>query len=300
MMNIYGFGNALIDVEFLITDEELKETGIPKGGMENISSEKKNHFLTRFKEKEISRTAGGSIANSLFAAASQGAEGAFSCSIGNDKDGREFLDSISDLEIFSNYSSKPTGVCIVFITPDGERTMASSLDANLDLSSECLSKDVLKNSDVLIFDTFSIETDSGFNTVKESIKIANINNIEVCYGVSDKSLISLSFDKISWIFSQDISYVYGNQEEINELRNVFNLKDEIIITTFGDKGASIGDLKVSAKHIAPINTNGAGDALIGVFMALKDQYNHKDALQIAVDYATEVCKINGPRIKNAT
>ena len=45
MMNIYGFGNALIDVEFLITDEELKETGIPKGGMKNISSEKKDHFL---------------------------------------------------------------------------------------------------------------------------------------------------------------------------------------------------------------------------------------------------------------
>ena len=70
MMNIYGFGNALIDVEFLITEEELKETGIPKGGMKSISSKKKNQFLTRFKEKEISRTSGGSIANSLCAAAS--------------------------------------------------------------------------------------------------------------------------------------------------------------------------------------------------------------------------------------
>ena len=101
MMNIYGFGNALIDVEFLITEEELKETGIPKGGMKNISSEKKDHFLSKFKEKEISRTSGGSIANSLIAAASQGAAGTFSCSIGNDKDGKEFLDSISNLEIFS-------------------------------------------------------------------------------------------------------------------------------------------------------------------------------------------------------
>jgi sugar/nucleoside kinase (ribokinase family) len=300
MMNIYGFGNALIDVEFLITDEELKETGIPKGGMENISSEKKDHFLTRFKEKEISRTAGGSIANSLCAAASQGAAGAFSCSIGNDKDGRDFLDSISDLEIFNKFSSKPTGVCIVFITPDGERTMASSLDANLDLSPECLSKDVLKSSDVLIFDTFSIETENGFNTVKESIEIANINNVDVCYGISDKSLISLNYEKISWIFSKKISYVYGNQDEIKELRNAITLKDEIVITTFGDEGASVDDLKVSAKSITPISTNGAGDALIGVFMALKGELDNKEALQRAVDYATEVCKITGPRIKNAT
>ena len=300
MMNIYGFGNALIDVEFLITDEELKETGIPKGGMKNISSEKKDHFLSRFKEKEISRTSGGSVANSLCAAVSQGAAGAFSCSIGNDKDGREFLDSISDLEIFNKFSSKPTGVCIVFITPDGERTMASSLDANLDLSPECLSKDVLKSSDVLIFDTFSIETENGFNTVKESIEIANINNVDVCYGISDKSLIALSYEKISWIFSKNISYVYGNQDEINELRNVITLKDEIVITTFGHEGASVDDLKVSAKSITPISTNGAGDALIGVFMALKGKLDDKEALQSAVDYATEVCKITGPRIKNAT
>ena len=300
MMNIYGFGNALIDVEFLITDEELKETGIPKGGMKNISSEKKDHFLSRFKEKEISRSSGGSIANSLCAAASQGAAGAFSCSIGNDKDGKEFLDSISDLEIFNKFSSKPTGVCIVFITPDGERTMASSLDANLDLSPECLSEDVLKSSDVLIFDTFSIETENGFNTVKESIEIANINNVDVCYGISDKSLIALSYEKISWIFSKNISYVYGNQDEINELRNAITLKDEIVITTFGHEGASVDDLKVSAKSITPISTNGAGDALIGVFMALKGKLDDKEALQRAVDYATEVCKITGPRIKNAT
>ena len=220
--------------------------------------------------------------------------------MGNDKYGKEFLDSSSDLKIFNKFSSKPTGVCIVFITPDGERTMASSLDANLDLSPECLSKDVLKSSDVLIFDTFSIETENGFNTVKESIEIANINNVDVCYGISDKSLIALSYEKISWIFSKNISYVYGNQDEINELRNAITLKDEIVITTFGHEGASVDDLKVSAKIITPISTNGAGDALIGVFMALKGKLDDKEALQRAVDYATEVCKITGPRIKNAT
>jgi sugar/nucleoside kinase (ribokinase family) len=302
MMNIYGFGNALIDVEFLITDEELKETGIPKGGMKNIPSEEKDHFLSKFSEKEISRTAGGSIANSLSAAASQGAKSSFSCSIGSDADGEDFLDSIKALEVFSTYSSRSTGVCIVFITPDGERTMASSLDANLDLSPKCLSINSLKNSDVLLLDTFSLGTDSGFNTVKESIKIANINNVEVCFGISDASLISLNFDKISWILSQNISYVYGNEDEVSELKNAFSVKDKKIITTLGAEGASISadNIKVSAKAISPVSTNGAGDALVGVFMALKEKNSHQDALQLAVDYATEICKISGPRIKNAT
>ena len=302
MMNIYGFGNALIDIEFFITDEDLLEIGIPKGGMKNISSEEKDHFLNQFREKEISRTAGGSIANSLSAAASQGAKSSFSCSIGSDTDGEDFLDSIKALEVFSTYSSRSTGVCIVFITPDGERTMASSLDANLDLSPKCLSINSLKNSDVLLLDTFSLGTDSGFNTVKESIKIANINNVEVCFGISDASLISLNFDKISWILSQNISYVYGNEDEVSELKNAFSVKDKKIITTLGAEGASISadNIKVSAKAISPVSTNGAGDALVGVFMALKEKNSHQDALQLAVDYATEICKISGPRIKNAT
>jgi len=302
MMNIYGFGNALIDVELLITEEDLLEAGIPKGGMKNISSEEKDHFLHTFREKEISRTAGGSIANSLTAAASQGAKSSFSCSVGADPDGEKFLDSIKDLEIFSVNSSRPTGVCIVFITPDGERTMASSLEANLDLSPKCLSISSLKNSDVLLLDTFSLGTESGFNTVKESIEIANANNVEVCYGISDASLISLNFDKISWILSQEISYIYGNEDEISELKNAFTLKDEKIITTLGAEGASISmdNIKVNAKAISPVSTNGAGDALVGVFMALKEKNSHQVALQIAVDYATEICKISGPRIKNAT
>jgi hypothetical protein len=35
-------------------------------------------------------------------------------------------------------------------------------------------------------------------------------------------------------------------------------------------------------------------------MALKGELDNKEALKRAVDYATEVCKITGPRIKNAT
>jgi sugar/nucleoside kinase (ribokinase family) len=100
--------------------------------------------------------------------------------------------------------------------------------------------------------------------------------------------------------SQNINYVYGNELEIKELTKSLPVRDLNILTTFGDKGASIGNIHVDAKPISPVNTNGAGDALIGVFLALKDKYNKKEALQRAADYATEICKINGPRMKNAT
>ena len=45
MSKIYGFGNALIDVEISITDEELTSLNINKGSMVHISSEQKNVWL---------------------------------------------------------------------------------------------------------------------------------------------------------------------------------------------------------------------------------------------------------------
>jgi len=300
MMKIYGLGNALIDIEFSISEQDLIGVGIPKGGMKNISSKEKEFLLKKFKDCEISRTPGGSIANSLSAAALYGATASFSCSIGKDKDGIEFLKSLKGLDIFTKYCEKPTGVCFILITPDGERTMASCLDANLALTPKCLDENKLIQSNIFIFDSFAIGTNNGFRTVKKSIQIANSNGVEICYGVADKSLIQLNLEKISWLMSQNIKYVYGNELEIKELTKSLPVRALNILTTFGDKGASIGNIHVDAKPISPVNTNGAGDAFIGVFLALKDKYNKKEALQRATDYATEICKINGPRMKNAT
>ena len=72
-------------------------------------------------------------------------------------------------------------------------------------------------------------------------------------------------------------FIRGDVDEIKELTKSLPVGDLNILTTFGDKGASIGNIHVDAKPISPVNTNGAGDALIGVFLALKNKYNKKES-----------------------
>ena len=59
-------------------------------------------------------------------------------------------------------------------------------------------------------------------------------------------------------------------------------------------------LRQAVLNITPkvevINTNGAGDALIGSFLAFKDHFDDKTALFKAVGYASKVCSVNGPRL----
>ena len=91
MPKIYGFGNALIDIEISVSEDELASLPINKGSMEHISSRQKLDWLHRFQTRIQSRQPGGSIANSLHAAASQGSSCTFSCSMGEDLEKDLFL-----------------------------------------------------------------------------------------------------------------------------------------------------------------------------------------------------------------
>ena len=130
MSKIYGFGNALVDIEIQIDEDQLITIGIPKGSMKHIGIDEKEELLKKYKGSIKTKNPGGSIANSLFAAESFGVSTCFSCFLGDDENGKIFIDSYSNQNKISfKYSDNPTGVCLVFITPDGERTMASNLSA---------------------------------------------------------------------------------------------------------------------------------------------------------------------------
>ena len=86
MTKFYGFGNALIDIEVSISEEELSTLDIKKGSMVHISFEQQKIWLSQFKNKILSKEPGGSIANSLQAASTQGSTSLFSCSLGKDQE----------------------------------------------------------------------------------------------------------------------------------------------------------------------------------------------------------------------
>ena len=297
MPKIYGFGNALIDIEISVSEDELASLPINKGSMEHISSRQKLDWLQRFQTRIQSRQPGGSIANSLHAAASQGSSCTFSCSMGEDLEKDLFLQGFNKKLIQTNfqYSINPTGICFIFVSPDGERTMASNLSANEDLNPKCLNKKILSKSDWLVFDAFSVCTSSGLKTAKEAFLIAKQNNVKIAFGLADINLIKSNLKEIEWVLNQSIDLLFSNENEINLLQQ--SIKTDVdILCSSGAKGCRFNQVKVDAKEISVVNTNGAGDALVGIFLSYYNSIPQQEALKKAVDYATEVCQIGGPRI----
>ncbi len=296
MSKIYGFGNALIDIEIQINDDQLTSIGISKGSMKHITKDEKDFLLKDYKNSIKSMNPGGSIANSLFAAGNFGSSTYFSCSLGDDEYGQLFLDSYEDKnKIFFNYSEEPTGVCLVFITPDGERTMASNLSANYQLNSDCINLSLLESCEYLLFDNFSLATDSGNQTVDFCLK--NISDqVKVCFGLADSKLIIKNLDKIKKLTGTQIYCLSGNQLEHNALDEYISLNYQNRLISKGEDGASINEKNVSAPKIELINTNGAGDSLIGAFIALEKKMGLEKALEEAVNFSSKVCSVSGPRI----
>ena len=296
MNKIYGFGNALIDIEIRISEDQLKNISIPKGSMRHISNEELKSLLNKFNTQRYSAMPGGSVANSLHAANKHNAEIYFSCSIGDDEFGELFIDSFKLIKesVSFNKSSLPTGICLIFVTPDGERTMAANLGANLELSPECLNVDILKASDFLIFDNFSLSFDKGVETVEYTLSLED--ELKICFGISDKSLVKKNNSKIKKIFLSEIHLLYGNEDEIKELEKLISKPALNTLISKGPAGASYNQEFSKAPLIDIVNSNGAGDALLGTFLAYFGIIEEKDALKKAVSYATEICTVNGPRL----
>ena len=297
MPKIYGFGNALIDIEISVSEDELASLPINKGSMEHISSNQKMDWLQRFKSRVQSREPGGSIANSLHAAASQGSSCTFSCSMGEDLEKDLFLEGFNKklIQTSFQYSINPTGICFIFVTPDGERTMASNLSANEDLNPKCLNKELLSQSDWLLFDAFSVCTSNGLKTAKEALLVAKQNKVKIAFGLADINLIKSNLKEIEWVLNQSIDLLFSNQNEINLMQQSIKPKVDILCSS-GANGCRFNQVKVDAKDISVINTNGAGDALVGIFLSHYNSLPQQEALKRAVDYATTVCQIGGPRI----
>ena len=132
MKKVLGLGNALTDVLIQVSEDDLRELGLPKGSMNLISMEQNEQIQFRFASFRKRLVAGGSASNAITTITQLGGKAAFIGKIGNDEIGDFYRDDLVKngvKPLLLTSSDKMSGCCIVLITPDGERTFATYLGA---------------------------------------------------------------------------------------------------------------------------------------------------------------------------
>ena len=113
--------------------------------------------------------------------------------------------------------------------------MAANLGANLDLCPESINISELLSSDFLVLDNFSLSSMKGIETVEYSLQVKD--EVRVCFGLSDTSLIEQNYENLKKVFLNKIDILYGNEAEIIKLQELISNPALNTLVSKGSKGA---------------------------------------------------------------
>ena len=315
--DISALGNALVDTQYMVDHDFLKDIGLEPDSMTLASTEEHAPIIKKLKEMGVESVSdcGGSATNSLVAASYYGSKCHHVCRVADDEDGEKYLDSLQKAGVkhigFSKEGSElPTGKCLIFVTPDAKRTMSSMLGISAYLGPKDIDYDVVNNSKIFYIEGYMVTSDENFNAVTSVLKSINNSETLKALSLSDAGIVHGFKEKFKEIESFGIDLIFCNDDEAVAFSGADNLEDAIeyykkqsymIAITMGAEGSIVvknGEtVHSAAEKIIPIDTNGAGDMYAGSFMhAYLNNLPISDCAAFGNYASSKVVETFGPRL----
>jgi len=281
--DIVAIGNAIVDVMAPASDDDIARLGLAKGGM-TLVDEPRAHELYQAMgpAREIS---GGSAANTLAGLAALGASCGFIGQVAGDQLGEVFAHDIRAGGIaFATpvRAGEPsTARCLIFVTPDGQRTMNTFLGASQFLPADALDESVIADAAVLYLEGYLWDPEEPRRAMRRAIAAARAAGRKVAFTLSDGFVIARHGDDFrALIDAGDIDILFANEHELAALTGhddfhegiaALSSKVPTLVVTRSEKGAhavSGGDhAMVAAAPVAKVvDTTGAGDLFAAGFL----------------------------------
>jgi sugar/nucleoside kinase (ribokinase family) len=313
--DVYGLGNALVDMEFEIHDQFLQENSIDKGVMTLVDENQQHELIEQLDAFEGNKASGGSAANTLIAVSSMGGSSYYSCKVADDDLGHFYLDDLKTANVDCNMDGKHkggiTGKCLVMVTPDAERTMHTFLGISSELSLYEISADAIKNASYCYLEGYLTTSESGKAANIAAREIAETNNVKTALTFSDPFVVEHFREGFTETIGSGIDLLFCNEVEalsytqknsVDEAVEVIKTFAKTFAITLGAQGAVVYDgstlISIDANPVKAVDTNGAGDLFAGAFMyGLTHGKNFEQAGILASKASSIIVSQFGPRLK---
>ena len=315
--DVYGLGNALVDIEIEIEVEELDKIAVDKGVMTLIDRQRHEALLDHLKGRAHRRACGGSAANTIIAVAQLGGKSFYSCRIGNDETGDFYLTDLHNEGVKTNLQASQreqgvTGKCLVMITPDADRTMNTFLGITSELTESSLDLEALKNSQFLYIEGYLASSVTAVATAVKAIQCARQAAVPIAISLSDPAMVEFCREGIDALLEGGVELLFCNEDEaiaytgassITEAGELLKKIAHRFAITLGAKGALIFDgqkyHKIVPFDVKAVDTNGAGDLFAGSFLhALTQGLSAPIAGNIASFASSRLVTSFGPRLNS--
>jgi sugar/nucleoside kinase (ribokinase family) len=279
---LYGLGNALVDIFIDLSDDEFAALGFERGSMRLVETGEQKALLERLEEREPRLVSGGSLANSTIAFAQLGGQAAFLGCVGDDRYGLFYKTEFDELGVDIGNPvvvGQTTGTCVCLITPDAERTMRTCLAVSSHLAERHVDEARLKNADWLFVEGYVLANpETGQGAVREAVRLARRHGVRVALTCSEAFIVT-HFGEAFFETLRHADLLFCNASEASAVTGAAGaekafaaLADKVpsAVVTDGPNGAYVRHAGVEAHVPAypcrPVDLTGAGDMLAGAFL----------------------------------
>ena len=310
--DIVGIGNAIVDVIAPAPETFLGQMGITKGIMQLVERDRAELLYAAMSER--TETPGGSVANTLAGAGSLGAMTAFVGRVADDPLGRFYAEALN--EGGTNFvnppvagAELPTSRSMIFVSPDGERSMNTYLGESTFLDESDVPEDVVGRARYLFLEGYLFDKDRNKAAFLKAARLCREGGGAPGIALSDPFCVDRHRADFRRLVREEMAWVIGNRDEWCSLYEVEDIEAalemasddcDLVACTRSAEGVTViqdGDrVDVPVEAITPVDATGAGDQFAAGFLyGLSTGRDTQTCAKMGCVAAAEVISHIGPR-----
>ncbi|MFN0116321.1 MAG: adenosine kinase [Paracoccaceae bacterium] len=278
---VVGIGNAIVDVLSRIDDTFLDLMGIGKGIMQLVERERAEVLYAAMRER--TEAPGGSVGNTVAGVGNLGLSAAFIGRVRDDALGRFFARSLTaeGTDFPSppvSGANLPTSRSMIFVSPDGERSMNTYLGISAELGPEDVSVSVAGNTDWLFLEGYLFDKPQGKQAFLKAARACHAGGGKAGIALSDPFCVDRHRADFRRLVRDEMDYVIGNVHEWESLYQtdleaaLRQARQDCGVVVCTRSGADVilirGEerVEVPVHRVIPVDATGAGDQFAAGFL----------------------------------
>ena len=281
--DVLCIGNAIVDIIARCDDDFLVGNDIIKGAMNLIDAERAELLYDRM--GPAIETSGGSAGNTAAGIASFGGRAAFFGKVARDQLGDIYAHDIRAQGVsFATpplAAPPPTARSMIFVTPDGERSMNTYLGACVEFGPDDVEEEVVAASQVTYFEGYLWDPPRAKDAIRACARIAHESGGEVAMTLSDPFCVGRYREEfLELMRSGTVDIVFANEAEVLSLYETDDLEaalrsvaadSRLAVVTRSEKGSIVlagkDRVEIPAVPIEElVDSTGAGDLYAAGFL----------------------------------
>jgi sugar/nucleoside kinase (ribokinase family) len=311
--DVVGIGNAIVDVLSKADDGFLTGNRLTKGAMTLVDAAKAEVLYAAM--GPAIECSGGSAANTMVGLASLGGRAGYVGKIAADQLGDVFRHDIRSAGV--TYATPPaksgpaTARCLIFVTPDAQRTMQTYLGACVELGPDDVPEKMIAGASVTYLEGYLWDKPAAKDAFRKAMKAAHEAKRKVALTLSDPFCVERHRAEFRDLVDHHVDILFANEAEIislykakdfdEALAQVQRHKNKVMVLTRSEKGSVVchdGNVHAvpAAKIERVVDTTGAGDLYASGFLyGLTQQMNLADCARVGGIAAAEIISHFGAR-----